>query len=113
MSTGWGAVYNTANVQPGTSVAVFGLGAVGLAVIEAAKRAGASRIFAIDTNPGARQGVGADMRACMRRLPLRRLQQLLPSVPAPPHTRTPPRTPPRRRAQTSLLLRGSGAPPTV
>lgn len=52
MATGWGAVYNTANVQPGTSVAVFGLGAVGLAVIEAAKRAGATRIFAVDINPG-------------------------------------------------------------
>ncbi|PRW60671.1 Alcohol dehydrogenase class-3 [Chlorella sorokiniana] len=51
VSTGWGAVYNTAQVQPGTSVAVFGLGAVGLAVIEAAKRAGASRIFAVDINP--------------------------------------------------------------
>lgn len=52
VATGWGAVYNTAQVQPGTSVAVFGLGAVGLAVIEAAKRAGATRIFAIDINPG-------------------------------------------------------------
>lgn len=51
MATGWGAVYNTAQVQPGTSVAVFGLGAVGLAVIEAAKRAGATRIFAVDINP--------------------------------------------------------------
>ncbi|KAI7836929.1 hypothetical protein COHA_009261 [Chlorella ohadii] len=51
VATGWGAVYNTAQVQPGTSVAVFGLGAVGLAVIEAAKRAGASRIFAVDINP--------------------------------------------------------------
>lgn len=51
VATGWGAVYNTAQVQPGTSVAVFGLGAVGLAVIEAAKRAGATRIFAIDINP--------------------------------------------------------------
>lgn len=50
ISTGWGAVYNTAKVQPGTTVAVFGLGAVGLAVIEAAVRAGASRIFAIDIN---------------------------------------------------------------
>jgi S-(hydroxymethyl)glutathione dehydrogenase/alcohol dehydrogenase len=40
VATGWGAVLNTAKVQPGTSVAVFGLGAVGLAVIEAAKRAG-------------------------------------------------------------------------
>ncbi|KAL4426032.1 hypothetical protein ABPG77_007828 [Micractinium sp. CCAP 211/92] len=51
VATGWGAVYNTAQVQPGTSVAVFGLGAVGLAVIEAAKRAGATRIFAVDINP--------------------------------------------------------------
>uniref|UniRef100_A0A7S1CTM3 S-(hydroxymethyl)glutathione dehydrogenase n=1 Tax=Picochlorum oklahomense TaxID=249345 RepID=A0A7S1CTM3_9CHLO len=50
VSTGWGAVFNTCKVQPGTSVAVFGLGAVGLAVIEAAKRAGASTIFAIDIN---------------------------------------------------------------
>jgi hypothetical protein len=45
-------VFNTANVQPGTSVAVFGLGAVGLAVIEAAKRAGAAQIFAVDVNSG-------------------------------------------------------------
>lgn len=51
VATGWGAVYNTTNVQPGTSVAVFGLGAVGLAVIEAAKRAGATSIFAVDINP--------------------------------------------------------------
>jgi Zn-dependent alcohol dehydrogenase len=57
VATGWGAVYNTAQVQPGTSVAVFGLGAVGLAVIEAAKRAGASRIFAVDINPGGRGGL--------------------------------------------------------
>ena len=51
IATGWGAVYNTAKVEQGASVAVFGLGAVGLAVIEAAKKAGASRIFAIDINP--------------------------------------------------------------
>lgn len=38
-------------VKPGTSVAVFGVGAVGLAVIEAAKKAGASRIIAVDINP--------------------------------------------------------------
>ncbi|KIZ06980.1 S-(hydroxymethyl)glutathionedehydrogenase / alcohol dehydrogenase [Monoraphidium neglectum] len=50
VATGWGAVFNTAKVQPGTSVAVFGLGAVGLAVIEAAARAGASRIIAVDIN---------------------------------------------------------------
>lgn len=51
VATGWGAVQNTAKVQPGQTVAVFGLGAVGLAVIEAAKQAGASRIIAVDTNP--------------------------------------------------------------
>ena len=52
VSTGWGAVFNTCKVQPGSSVAVFGLGAVGLAVIEAAKRAGAEHILAVDINPG-------------------------------------------------------------
>lgn len=51
VSTGWGAVFNTCKVQPGTSVAVFGLGAVGLAVIEAAQRAGAAEILAVDINP--------------------------------------------------------------
>ena len=43
VATGWGAVFNTAKVTAGSTVAVFGLGAVGLAVIEAAKKAGASR----------------------------------------------------------------------
>ncbi|GAB4822531.1 hypothetical protein N2152v2_009577 [Parachlorella kessleri] len=51
VATGWGAVYNTAEVKLGSSVAVFGLGAVGLAVIEAAKRSGANPIFAVDVNP--------------------------------------------------------------
>ncbi|OQR94433.1 hypothetical protein ACHHYP_01296 [Achlya hypogyna] len=51
VSTGFGAVFNTTKVHPGSSVAVFGVGAVGLAVIQAAKKAGAKRIFAVDTNP--------------------------------------------------------------
>lgn len=51
ISTGWGAVWNTCKVEAGTSVAVFGMGAVGLAVLQAAKISGAKRIFAIDTNP--------------------------------------------------------------
>lgn len=51
VSTGLGAVRKTTEVEPGSSVGVFGLGAVGLAVIQAAKGAGAKRIFAIDTNP--------------------------------------------------------------
>lgn len=59
VATGWGAVYNTAEVQPGQSVAVFGLGSVGLAVIEAAQRAGATEIVAIDTNPGGCGGWGS------------------------------------------------------
>lgn len=51
ISTGLGAVLNTTKVEPGSSVAVFGLGAVGLAVIQAAKMAGASRIIGVDINP--------------------------------------------------------------
>merc|ERR1712087_717775 len=52
ITTGMGAVYKTAKVEEGATVAVFGLGGVGLAVIQAAKRiAGASRIIAVDINP--------------------------------------------------------------
>ena len=51
VTTGIGAVHNTAKVQAGDSVAVFGLGAIGLAVIQGAKQAQAGRIIAIDTNP--------------------------------------------------------------
>ncbi|WP_261350487.1 S-(hydroxymethyl)glutathione dehydrogenase/class III alcohol dehydrogenase [Synechococcus sp. RedBA-s] len=51
VTTGIGAVLNTAKVQPGSTVAVFGLGGIGLAVIIGAVMAGASRIIAIDTNP--------------------------------------------------------------
>lgn len=51
VTTGIGAVHNTAKVQEGDSVAVFGLGGIGLAVIQGAKQAKAGRIFAIDTNP--------------------------------------------------------------
>jgi Zn-dependent alcohol dehydrogenase len=51
VSTGWGATYNNTNVKPRSSVAVWGLGAVGLSVIQAAKIQGATRIYAIDVNP--------------------------------------------------------------
>lgn len=51
VTTGIGAVHNTAKVQEGDSVAVFGLGGIGLAVIQGAKQAKAGRIIAIDTNP--------------------------------------------------------------
>ncbi|KAH9729044.1 Alcohol dehydrogenase class-3 [Citrus sinensis] len=49
--TGLGAVWNTAKVEPGSIVAVFGLGTVGLAVAEGAKAAGASRVIGIDIDP--------------------------------------------------------------
>lgn len=48
ISTGWGAVWNTAQVEKGATAAVFGLGAVGLAVIEGLVKAGASRIIGVD-----------------------------------------------------------------
>lgn len=51
VTTGIGAVMNTAKVEPGSTVAVFGLGAIGLAVIQGAVMAKASRIIAIDVNP--------------------------------------------------------------
>jgi len=51
VTTGIGAVHNTAKVQPGDTVAVFGLGGIGLAVIQGARQAKAGRIIAIDTNP--------------------------------------------------------------
>ena len=50
VSTGLGAVLNTTKVTPGSSVAVFGLGAVGLAVIQGAKMVGATKIIAIDVH---------------------------------------------------------------
>jgi S-(hydroxymethyl)glutathione dehydrogenase/alcohol dehydrogenase len=49
VTTGVGAVFNTARVEPGSTVAVFGCGGVGLNVIQGAAIAGAERIVAIDT----------------------------------------------------------------
>lgn len=51
VTTGIGAVRNTAKVEAGATVAVFGLGAIGLAVIQGAQMVGAERIIAIDVNP--------------------------------------------------------------
>merc|ERR1711994_458607 len=50
VSTGWGAVFNTVKMEPGTTAAVFGLGALGLSVIQASKQAGAKRIVGVDIN---------------------------------------------------------------
>jgi S-(hydroxymethyl)glutathione dehydrogenase/alcohol dehydrogenase len=51
VTTGMGAVMNTAKVPPGSTVAVIGCGGVGLSAIQGAAIAGAGRIIAIDTRP--------------------------------------------------------------
>jgi S-(hydroxymethyl)glutathione dehydrogenase/alcohol dehydrogenase len=49
--TGVGAAWRLAKVQPGSSVVVFGLGSVGLAVVQGAKMCGATKIIGVDLNP--------------------------------------------------------------
>jgi S-(hydroxymethyl)glutathione dehydrogenase/alcohol dehydrogenase len=51
ITTGYGAAINTAKVEEGSTVAIFGLGAVGLGVIQGAVEQKAGKIIAIDTNP--------------------------------------------------------------
>jgi S-(hydroxymethyl)glutathione dehydrogenase / alcohol dehydrogenase len=55
ITTGIGAVLHTAKVQPGSTVAVFGMGGVGLSCIQGAVMAKAERIIAVDINPGKEQ----------------------------------------------------------
>ncbi|MEU7027535.1 Zn-dependent alcohol dehydrogenase [Streptomyces sp. NPDC046275] len=49
--TGWGAVHHSAQVRAGETVAVFGVGGVGLATLQAARIAGAATIVAVDVSP--------------------------------------------------------------
>ena len=51
VTTGIGAVINTAKVEPGANVVVFGLGGIGLNVIQGARLAGANKIIGVDINP--------------------------------------------------------------
>lgn len=51
VTTGIGAVINTAKVEPGANVVVFGLGGIGLNVIQGARMAGADKIIGVDVNP--------------------------------------------------------------
>jgi len=51
ITTGYGAATRTAKVAKGDSVAVFGLGGVGLSVVQGAKQAGATTIIGVDVNP--------------------------------------------------------------
>ena len=55
VTTGYGAAVYTAKVEQNSTVAVFGIGCVGLAVINGAKERGASRIIAVDINPGKKE----------------------------------------------------------
>ena len=55
VTTGLGAVMNTAKLEAGASVAVFGLGGIGLNVVQGARMAGASRIIGVDVNPSKRE----------------------------------------------------------
>jgi len=54
VTTGIGAVINTAKVEPGANVVVFGLGGIGLNVLQGARLVGADMIIGVDTNPGKR-----------------------------------------------------------
>lgn len=54
VSTGLGAVINTAKVEPGATVVVFGLGGIGLNVIQGARMVGADMVVGVDINPGRR-----------------------------------------------------------
>ena len=51
VTTGVGAVINTAKVRPGSNVAVFGLGGIGLNVLQGARMVGADKIIGVDLNP--------------------------------------------------------------
>jgi S-(hydroxymethyl)glutathione dehydrogenase/alcohol dehydrogenase len=55
VTTGIGAVINTAKVEPGANVVVFGLGGIGLNVVQGARMAGADKIIGVDLNPGREQ----------------------------------------------------------
>jgi S-(hydroxymethyl)glutathione dehydrogenase/alcohol dehydrogenase len=57
VTTGIGAVINTAKVEPGASVVVFGVGGIGLNVVQGARMAGAGMIVGVDLNP-AREALG-------------------------------------------------------
>ncbi|HYF58528.1 MAG TPA: S-(hydroxymethyl)glutathione dehydrogenase/class III alcohol dehydrogenase [Burkholderiaceae bacterium] len=54
VTTGIGAVVNTAKVEPGANVVVFGLGGIGLNVIQGARMVGANMIVGVDINPARR-----------------------------------------------------------
>src|SRR6202030_4011068 len=70
VTTGIGAVINTAKVEAGANVVVFGLGGIGLNVIQGARMVGANKIIGVDLNPG-RQAAGREIRHDAFRQPQR------------------------------------------
>ena len=71
VTTGIGAVIFTAKVEPGANVVVFGLGGIGLNVVQGARLAGADKIIGVDLNPAPR-GAGAQVRPDPLRQPASR-----------------------------------------
>ncbi len=59
VTTGIGAVINTAKVEPGSNVVVFGLGGIGLNVVQGARMVGANMIVGVDINPARERSHGA------------------------------------------------------
>jgi S-(hydroxymethyl)glutathione dehydrogenase/alcohol dehydrogenase len=55
VTTGIGAVINTAKVEPGSNVVVFGLGGIGLNVIQGCRMVGANKIVGVDINPAKKE----------------------------------------------------------
>ena len=70
VTTGIGAVINTAKVEPGANVVVFGLGGIGLNVIQGARMVGADKIIGVDLNPARSHGA-AEIRHDAFRQPRR------------------------------------------
>lgn len=62
MPTGFGAVYNTAQVKPGNSVAIWGMGGIGLNVVQGAKLRGANPIIAVDLE-GSKEAIAREFGA--------------------------------------------------
>ena len=62
VTTGIGAVIYTAKVEAGANVVVFGLGGIGLNVVQGARMVGADKIIGVDINP-AREALGAQASA--------------------------------------------------
>ncbi len=66
IATGYGAALNTAKVRPGSTVAIWGLGGVGLAAAMGAKKAGAGRIIGVDINPAKAEMGNEDLNALVK-----------------------------------------------